>query len=778
MNDSDKNLSIENSKNSFWAEWSIILMVFLMPLFILPNIFELSVAKTIIFTSGILLAFIFFVTSYLKRNNFELRYDLFFISTLILGIFILISPLFVQNKSVSFLGSFWMDSSLNLAIFFFSIILISSIFKKVNAMLYIYYSFFLSLILVSIVHLINFLNPDLLYFLNFFESKITNTIGSFFDLGIIVTGLLFLSLISIEFLKITKKMKIVLGLVSLLSLFIIIIVGFKYLWIIILINTILIFSYYIFAKNLQGIKIALPKSILALLIISFIFAVASSNLTNQINEKLNINNSEILLTLKTTLNLNKDVLQTKPILGYGIGNFSEAWNKHKPAMINISDYWQLNYRSGFGFILSLPVSIGILGSVLFLFFFANYLILGFKTLFKKIEDETLKFLNISSFFISLYFWMILFVYNISLTNFVLTAVFTGIFVATTYHFGLFKSKTISLNNNPKFGFIYIFALVTILLVSVLTAYLYLEKFIASVYNRNAIMNFNSGEFSKASAQIINAIRFGKNEQYVYNYLDLLQNTLDRISNDQNLGEEERRAQISNILKQRNEVLNFVINLNPNNYLNYETRGEFFLSISAMNIDNLYELAKQDFEKALELSPNNPKLYLALARNEIQNNNFEKAEEYIGKALELKPNYVEAIFLFSRMQVLQGKIDEATINAEAALIVRPNDPFVYFELGLFNYQNKKYQNAINNFATVINLNPSFLNARYFLGLSLYQNGNTSQALEQFEILAQISPENQEVRNIIAEIKSGNVSKIQEQVETLPIAENDEENIETQ
>ena len=52
-----------------------------------------------------------------------------------------------------------------------------------------------------------------------------------------------------------------------------------------------------------------------------------------------------------------------------------------------------------------------------------------------------------------------------------------------------------------------------------------------------------------------------------------------------------------------------------------------------------------------------------------------------------------------------------------------------------------------------LNENYSNARYFLGLIYDQKGRKREAIEQFEKIKALNPDNQEIKNILVNLREG-------------------------
>lgn len=184
-------------------------------------------------------------------------------------------------------------------------------------------------------------------------------------------------------------------------------------------------------------------------------------------------------------------------------------------------------------------------------------------------------------------------------------------------------------------------------------------------------------------------------------------------------------------------------------------------------------AQQRFEKAIELDPNTPtpymalagiymrgkKIYLAISQYEavlIKNPNYlpacmalgtiydrqgekEKAESYYRKALEIKKDYGPAANNLAFILAERGvKLEEALKLALLARNKMPKDANVMDTLGWIHYLKGGYLSAISELEKSVSRNPDSALANYHLGLAYYENKDFEKAREFLEKALKIDP----------------------------------------
>lgn len=763
--------SSKDKKNKFFESIPAFLIIFvavLLPIIFAPlNLISSYSLKTTVLVMVTLLSFFIWLILKLKDNYFKLPNNIFSISIFLIPVLYILSSFFSTNFNVSFFGSNF-DSVLNITIIFLMIGLVSILFQSVKNTKYLYFATLFSVFLVTLFHIIKLPLSNIFPTFNFFVVQSSNTIGKWYDLAVFSGIGLVLSIIAIEILSFKKLYKIFIYIISILSIILLSIINFQELWFVIAIVSLLFFIY-VFVNNRSHKTNKVPVFSLAVFLISFIFIIAGFRVSPIINNYFGINFIEARPSINVTAEVIKSSISQKPVFGYGPSRFNVAWMENRPSEVNFSDFWNLDFRFGYGFIPTLIINTGILGILPWLLFFGLFLYLGFTSIFSKREESDSKYILISSFVTSLYLWILNIIYIPSIVTLAFTAIFTGVFVASLYREDILKYKKINIINNPRVGFLYIFILILLLISSISAGYVSLSKFIGDLHYQKSI---NSNNTDQAIIEIINALQFDQNDLYFRTLSGIRNIQLSSVINNQNLSAEQKTEAFQQILTNSVQAAQAAIAYDNSNYLNYINLGSIYESLTSLNIDGVYEQAKDNYLIAKNKNKFNPEVHISLARLEIYNKNYEGARSLIGEALNLKSNYTEAVYLLAKIDILEGKIQEAIAKVEQATLIKPNDPTVYFQLGLLRYENKQYSSAVSAFENAVIRDPYYSNAKYFLGLSYYQLDRDADAIAQFEDLIILNPDNQDLKNILEQIKTGQLiidDSSNKTVEDLPIEE---------
>ena len=198
-----------------------------------------------------------------------------------------------------------------------------------------------------------------------------------------------------------------------------------------------------------------------------------------------------------------------------------------------------------------------------------------------------------------------------------------------------------------------------------------------------------------------------------------------------------------------------IAIDPDNYLNWVSRAKIYdlLVPAPLAVPGAYQEALVNYQEALERYPHHPAILFDLARLELANKQPTKAKEYLNQAINLKRNYAEALFLLAQIEISDGNLAEVIKKVEAGVLLSPYDIGLLFELGFLYYRQGNDEAAVATLTRAIELNFDYANARYFLGLALDRLGRGREALEQFRVIAKNNPDNEELKQIIANLAAG-------------------------
>lgn len=164
--------------------------------------------------------------------------------------------------------------------------------------------------------------------------------------------------------------------------------------------------------------------------------------------------------------------------------------------------------------------------------------------------------------------------------------------------------------------------------------------------------------------------------------------------------------------------------------------------NAMRINRRYQDALRELQRAADLDPRLPDLYLELALTYIGLRDAQKAEEALREEIRHRPGSAEAhltlgeIFLVIKRDYEQAI---ASIRRAEALGIAPVR--VEFDLGDAYWRMGRIEEAESHLLKTVELDPKHRRAHYLLGNLYRRLGQKARAQERFDAVASLAKEEQ-------------------------------------
>ncbi len=440
--------------------------------------------------------------------------------------------------------------------------------------------------------------------------------------------------------------------------------------------------------------------------------------------------------LKSTLLVGKNVMLENGVFGIGPGNFSRAWQLYRPQDVINSQFFGYEFLQGSDTVSTLFVTVGIFGALAFLLMVFSALYSTFVSYRQNREGQEHLILGLL-FFVLVYFAGVALLVPLSYSMLVMWMVISGL--------GIARARLTEFHPNKKLA--YLLAPLALLLV---------VNAVVTVNKARAFATYNKAQ---SAASVEEAEALTRKALSIYNFDGFYRVLVEyAITSNRNLVSTQTANQdeLKNkyLLKSQEAVdaALSAVKINPNNYQNYVSLGRAYELAVPFDKTGGFENARKSYDEAIKLYPGNPYLYLMQARLETSAGTRDAAKERLTEALKKKQNFADALYLMSQLSAGESKTEEAINYAIEAIKSAPNDPLVYTQAGLLFYVKRDYQNAALALRGALERDPNNENVAYFLALSLRDGGNPQLALPLAEELLRRNPASQEVKSLVASIKS--------------------------
>lgn len=755
---SKKNKKFEMDKISYSL---ILLLGFLVSIFFIP-VFNISVdiSKGVLISTFISISFFLWLIARLKDGRFVFPKSIILLGGAILPVALFFSSLFSDAPASSFVGlGYEIGTFSSILILYILMFLASVYFQQKKRMFYLHSVLFLSAIAVFLYQVLRFVFLSFnLPLSNLFSQLPVNLVGKWVDLSIFFGFISILSLSAIEFASLSSRAKKALYFILGISIFVLAVINFQLSWVVVGIFSLIIFVYALSFgdKNIKDSSDRkIPTAPFAVLLISLFFILSGSLIGGAIYSIFRIPQEVLRPSWTQTIEVAKSSLSENPVFGAGPNMFTSQWLLFKPAEINNSILWNMNFSAGIGFIPSSMIVTGAVGIIAWLLFLLAFLYRGIRSVFLLRVKVAHSYMVVSSFLGALYFWVFSFFYVPNVVIVFLAFLMTGVFVASLAEAKLIKNYNFSFLEDPRVGFVSVLVLILLVISSIVGGYVLFQKFLSVGYFQSGLISLNTNrDLDKAEQDISRAVSLNKNDTYYRTlskiYLAKLNSTLSK----KDISKETLKAKFQAISGNAIKNAIFATQLNKKNYINWVNLANIYQSLLTLGAPKkFYESAKSAYSTAMALNPKDPALFLSMSRLEMIAGSKDKAREYIADALNEKSNYTDAIFFLSQIQASEGKLKDAISSAQVATMIVPNSTGAFFRLGLLRYKAKDYRGAVSAFGRAVELNPNYSNAKYFLGISLSKIGDRKSAIKQFEDINLLNPGNAEVKKILKNLKAG-------------------------
>ncbi|MCZ8225925.1 MAG: tetratricopeptide repeat protein [Microcystis sp. LE19-84.1B] len=178
--------------------------------------------------------------------------------------------------------------------------------------------------------------------------------------------------------------------------------------------------------------------------------------------------------------------------------------------------------------------------------------------------------------------------------------------------------------------------------------------------------------------------------------------------------------------------NKAIKLNPNHANAYNNRGNLYYDLQK------YDLALADYDKAIEINPNFAILYYNRGGVYYNQQKYELALSDINKAIDINPNYAEAYYNRGNIYYDLQKYELALSDINKAIELNPNYAEAYNNRGLLYKDLQKYDLALSDYSKAIDINPNLAEAYVNRGVLYFGQKKYELALSDYNKAIEINP----------------------------------------
>lgn len=161
----------------------------------------------------------------------------------------------------------------------------------------------------------------------------------------------------------------------------------------------------------------------------------------------------------------------------------------------------------------------------------------------------------------------------------------------------------------------------------------------------------------------------------------------------------------------------------------------------------YAEAADYYERAIALSPEDPRKLISLAAVYAELGNLNDAEKLLRKAIAIAPDFVSAYRNLGIVLMKGDKLDQALDTLHQGLEHAAGDDSLYQVMGQAQLMKKDVPAAVASFGRAIATNPGSAALHFQLGQAFLAQGNSVAAKESFLRALELKPDYWEVCNTL-------------------------------
>ncbi|OGI76788.1 hypothetical protein A3C57_02440 [Candidatus Nomurabacteria bacterium RIFCSPHIGHO2_02_FULL_33_12] len=737
-------------------------LVFFIPF--LP--FSLVFGKGILLTFGAFLGIIFYILDCIACGRFILpasKTYIFFAITIFLAF---ITSFFVPNTVNSFIGTgfdFGTISTLLIAFVYFFLFSIWTraidFTKHISKTFYITCCIAILFVILEIIFGITKLVPNM-----FLGISGSNLVGSFNDFAIILGAFVFVNSLVIENKFLRKPVKIGAILILILSLILLFIINYVFIWKLIGLFGLSMLIYRLMPRNFniensENTKRKFSVIGFILIICAFVGIIGSNSIANLTAQRpLYFINNESRLTLASSISVIKNTYYKHPFIGAGLNRFNLAWESSKSQILGgkflSSPYWNISFTHGFGIFFTLIATLGVFAGIVFIYF----MILICKkiiSLFGKNLSSTGKSNTLFIYSTLSLYSLVIFLFDTPNTAiFIVIFAFWGILYSYIDNLKNLNNKVFSFIHDSRYSFFSIFSLMILLILNLYGGYYMSRSFYANyLVNKASLMTANSLGIDMGESYIKKALSIHKLDSYARALSNVEVLKIISIINDTSKPQEQLRSLLTETINSAAESAKLSVGMDPSNYQNYLSILRVQEVLISFGNKDVYNDAIAISNKVLTLNPNNPGVIMRQAKIAVSAGAYEDANIFIDQVVSINPYYIDAYILRSQIHVTLGQTDLAFNILDQGILLNPQSGDLMYQKGLLFISIGDYSNAAEAFEKARRLSPNKLNIYSSLAGSYEKIGNKQAVIDTLESAKKYVNNPDEINSLIARVKNG-------------------------
>ena len=594
-----------------------------------------------------------------------------------------------------------------------------------------------------------------------FADRSVNLVGKWNDLGLLASLLGLFVLVELELRRPSN-----LGRVGAIALGVIIVallgfVNFSLAWMLVLAGSVVVGIFSFISRRAEEgeeprtLMSRMPWAAVAGAVLAIIFMVWGPLFNTGLTSVFPVSSLEVRPSYQSTQEVIAAGQQgsfSRTLVGLGPNTFGQVWLAHKPAEVNQSAFWNLDFNVGFSTLSTALGTVGFLGTLAWILPFILVIAAMMRLMRVSVLNREDRALGVALAGGSLLLLAAM-VFYVPSQNLILLAL---VLAGAAFGFLWRQGRSGASEEAPASRALQLGAMVlgAILVVALLWVSVKVtQRALAEASAGKAAVALQAGNIDQALTLANKAVARESTGDTLRMQINAGGSKLSSLAQATEGDQQALQQQFQTTLQATLQAGQAAVALNPKDYRPYFLLAQVYDLLARLKIEGAYEQATAAYLGGLERNPRNPAINLALSRLAATAGDAANTEKYLRDSLTQKQNYTDAILFLVQLNVANNDLNAAVQAAQAAVQSAPGVAPIWFQLGLLYYAGGATKEAIPPLEQAIKLQSDYANAKYFLGLSYYIQNRQVEALQLFQDLQRTNPDNTEVSGIIANMQAG-------------------------
>jgi hypothetical protein len=365
-----------------------------------------------------------------------------------------------------------------------------------------------------------------------------------------------------------------------------------------------------------GKPLAMPLGVLA---VSLFFLIGGA-LGSALGQALHINILTVRPSWQATFSVAQKTYAESPLFGSGPGTFGVEWLKYRDTSLNTTQFWNIDFFSGIGYIPTSLITTGAVGMVAWIAFLGLLLVLGLRmVILRAPQDEFIRFVSILTLVASAYLFANAFFGLPNVVLIVLAFVMAGLFTSTTRYAAWSQQWGVVFSKSPRLGFVIVFSMTLLLLGAVVAAYNVAGRYVAISQVASATVKYGAGDLDGADRAAQQAASFGSSASAYAVQSAVALSRVNQIVSSSTMPATAARQAFQEALSAGINAGLTATRITPNDYRTWLAVGNLYAQAVPLGVSGAYDSAKSAYQK--------------MAKNPSEKRRFTRALDKINALLK-------------------------------------------------------------------------------------------------------------------------------------------------